>query len=448
MNKSRHRQKYISPPRFIILIFILMIFIGTIFLRLPISSTDGESVGWLDALFIATSAVSVNGLVTIDISSTFSTFGQLMIMILIQIGGLGFMTLGVIIAIILGKKIGLRQRLLIQETTQSPTSQGLVKLTLYIFIIALTFEAVATIILTFRWMGELGFGQALYYAVFHSISAFNNAGFSLWSDSLSSYIQDPVVNITIITLFVFGGLGYIVIVEIFQKRSWKKFSVHTKLVLIASGILTIGGFLFLFILESLNTATFGDLSLGERILAAFFQSAAPRSAGFNTLEIGNMLSSSQLLIILLMFIGASSGGTGGGIKTNTVIVLILATLNSFRGGGPIHVFKRRIATETVMRALAVVISSLVCVFVVAFMLTITEGMLEEHFLEVLFEATSAFSTTGMSMGLTSELSPAGKIIVAGTMLIGRLGPLTLAYALAKKARKTKVNYPEDHILIG
>lgn len=445
------RQKYqksLSPPQFIILIFISLIMLGTILLNLPFSSSNGESIGWINALFTATSAVCVNGLVVMDTGSSFTFFGQIVILSLIQIGGLGFMTLGVIVAIILGKRIGLRQRLLIQQTTQSPSSQGLIKLCLYIVFITLFFEVLGAIILTLCWMGEMGVEQASYYAIFHSVSAFNNAGFSLWPDSLSSYINDPVINITIIVLFVSGGIGYMVIVELFQKRSWRKFSLHTKIVLITSAVLMISGFLFILILESLNPATFGKLTYGERVAAAFFQSATPRSAGFNTIDISSMLSSSQLFLIVLMFIGASSGGTGGGIKTNTFVVLILATINTLRGGGPIHIFHKTISTNTVMRALAVVMSSITFIFIVALLLSITEGLLEEHFLEVLFEATSAFSTTGLSMGLTKDLSFLGKIIVILTMFIGRLGPLTLAYALAKKTRKTKLNYPEDHILIG
>lgn len=448
MNESVSRKKSMSPPQIIIIIFLTLIIIGTFLLAMPISSANGMSIGFLNALFTATSAVCVNGLVVVDTGSTFSSFGQIIIMVLIQIGGLGFMTLGVMIAIILGKRITLRQRMMIRQTTQSTSNQGLVKLSLYIFLIALSFELVATIILTLRWMGEFGLSQAFYYALFHSVSAFNNAGFSLWSDSLSQYIQDPIVNVTIISLFIFGGLGFIVILELFKKRSWRKFSLHTKLVLVTSGILLVVGFFLLLLLEHWNPATFGKLTWTERISAAFFQSATPRSAGFNTIEIGQMVSSSQLLLIILMFIGASSGGTGGGIKTNTFAVLIFATLNTFRGGGPIHVFHRRISTDVVMRALAVVMSSIACVLIVALLLTITEGILERHFLEILFEATSAFSTTGLSMGLTSDLTPIGKIIVAITMFIGRLGPLTLAYALAKKDRRTKITYPEDHVLIG
>ena len=445
VNKLKHN---VSPPRLIIIVFAGLICLGTMMLSLPFSSSDNRSVGLLDAFFTAVSAVCVNGLIVLDTGSSFSTFGQVIIMLLIQIGGLGFMTLGVMVALLLGKKIGLKQRLIIQQTTQSTSAQGLVRLSLYIFLIVFVLESIGTIILTFRWHGDMGWGQAFYYGLFHTISAFNNAGFALWTDSLTPYVGDPVVNVTICMLFVIGGLGYIVILDIFRKRNWRKLSLHSKIVLLASAILMIGGFLLLLLLESWNSATFANLTWGERMWAALFQSLTPRSAGFNTIEIGSMLAASQFLLIILMFIGASSGGTGGGIKTNTVVVLILATLNTFRGSGQIHAFERKISQDTVMRALAVVMSSLACVLIAALLLTITEGMLEDHFLEVLFEATSAFSTTGLSMGLTHELTPIGKLIVAATMFIGRLGPLTLAYALAQKKNKSKIGYPEDHIMIG
>ncbi|WP_010267978.1 TrkH family potassium uptake protein [Paenibacillus senegalensis] len=437
-----------GPPQFIMSVFFVLICLGTILLTLPQASANGETIGLLDALFTATSAICVNGLVVVDTGSAFSVFGQVIIMILIQIGGLGFMTLGVMVAIVLGKKIGLKQRLIIQQTTQATSAQGLVRLSIYIASIAVIMEGLATVILTLRWQDEMGLGQAIYYALFHSISAFNNAGFALWSDSLSNFIGDPVVVVTVIILFVTGGLGYIVVVDLLRKRSWRKLSLHTKVVLLVSGILYAGGFLVIFMLESWNPATFSELSFGERVSAALFQGATPRSAGFNTIDIGSMLTTSQFFIIILMFIGAASGGTGGGIKVNTLTVLLLATINTFRGGGQIHAFHRRINQETVMRALAVVISSIVCVLIVALLLTITEDMLEEHFLEVLFEATSAFSTTGLSMGLTDDLSPIGKVIIIVTMFVGRLGPLTLAFALANKRRKSKIGYPEDNIMIG
>lgn len=445
VNKLKNNM---SPPQLIMIIFFALIWVGAILLALPLSASDGKSIGLLDALFTATSAICVNGLVVVDTGSVFSTFGQVIIMILIQVGGLGFMTLGVMVAIILGKRIGLKQRLLIQQATNSTSAQGLVKLSLYIVLIAFAFEALATLVLTVRWQGDLGWGQALYYALFHSVSAFNNAGFSLWSDSLSPFVGDPVVNLTIITLFISGGLGYIVVVDLFRKRSWKKLSLHSKIVIIGSSSLYLIGFIIIFLLENWNPSTFADLSYSERVWAALFQGTAPRSSGFNTIDIGSMLATSQFFIIILMFIGASSGGTGGGIKINTFVVLVLATIQTFRGGGQIHAFERKIAEETVMRALAVVMSSLAFVLGISILLSISEGILEKHFLDVLFEATSAFSTTGLSMGLTSELSTPGKIIVIFTMFAGRLGPLTLAFALAQKKHTSKIGYAEDHVLIG
>ncbi|WP_153978288.1 TrkH family potassium uptake protein [Paenibacillus xylanilyticus] len=445
VNKLKNNM---NPPQLIMIIFFALIWIGAILLALPLSASDGKSIGLLDALFTATSAICVNGLVVVDTGSVFSKFGQVIIMILIQVGGLGFMTLGVMVAIILGKRIGLKQRLLIQQATNSTSAQGLVKLSLYIVLIAFAFEALATLVLTVRWQGDLGWGQALYYALFHSVSAFNNAGFSLWSDSLSPFVGDPVVNLTIITLFISGGLGYIVVVDLFRKRSWKKLSLHSKIVIIGSSSLYLIGFIIIFLLENWNPSTFADLSYSERVWAALFQGTAPRSSGFNTIDIGSMLATSQFFIIILMFIGASSGGTGGGIKINTFVVLVLATIQTFRGGGQIHAFERKIAEETVMRALAVVMSSLAFVLGISILLSISEGILEKHFLDVLFEATSAFSTTGLSMGLTSELSIPGKIIVIFTMFAGRLGPLTLAFALAQKKRTSKIGYAEDHVLIG
>lgn len=437
-----------SPPQLISIVFLCLIFVGTLLLMLPYSSSSGQSIDFLNALFTATSAICVSGLVVLDTGSAFTTFGQCIIMLLIQVGGLGFMTLGVMVAIVIGKKIGLRQRLIIQQATNSISSKGLVKLSIYMVLISIAFEIMATSILTLRWQDEMGWSQAAYYGLFHSVSAFNNAGISLWSDSLSPFVGDPIVNITIILLFVIGGLGYIVVVDIIRKRSWHKLSLHSKVVLLGSGILYFAGFVIIFLLESSNPATFGTLDMWERSWAALFQGAAPRSSGFNTIEVGSMLATSQFLMIILMFIGAASGGTGGGIKVNTVFVLILATLNTFRGGGQIHAFKRKIATETVMRALAVVISSITVVLIVSLLLTLTESTKEEHFLKILFEATSAFSTTGLSMGLTSELSPIGKVIITITMFVGRLGPLTLAFALTQKKRSSKIGYPEDNVLIG
>jgi trk system potassium uptake protein TrkH len=443
-----HLKNNISPPQLITVVFFGLIWIGAILLSMPFSSSDGHSIGLLNALFTSVSAVCVNGLTVLDTGTDFSVVGQIIIMVLIQVGGIGFMTLGVMVAILLGKKIGLKQRLIIQQTTQSTSAQGLVKLSLYMVLIVFVFESIATLILTLHWQSELGLGKAAYYALFHSVSAFNNAGFSLWSDSLMQFVGDPIVNLTLILLFIVGGLGYIVILDVLRKRSWRKLSLHSKVVLISSGVLILAGFLLIFLLESWNSATFGSLNTGERLLASLMQSTTPRSVGFNTINIGNMLAVSQFILIILMFIGAGSGGTGGGIKTNTLVILILSTIQTFRGGGQIHAFERKISQDSVMRALAVVMTALAFVLTVTLILTVTEDVAKDNFLAVLFEATSAFSTTGLSMGLTGELTTAGKIVVTITMFLGRLGPLTLAYALAQKKQSSKIGYPEDHILVG
>lgn len=439
-----------SSPRIIIMGFGLVILIGTILLALPLASATGESIGILDAFFTSTSAVCVTGLIVVDTPAAFTTFGEIVIMFLIQIGGLGFMTFGVIIAVLLGKRIGLKERLLIQQSTNASSAQGVVRLSLNIFLISFVIETISALILTFRWMGEYGFMRALYYGVFHSISAFNNAGFALWSDSLMHYVGDPVVNLVITFLFIMGGIGFTVILDVWGKRRWEDLSLHTKIVLSVTAMLIVVGSIMIFALEYNNPATLGDLSTTDKLWASFFQGVVPRTAGFNTLDITSMMAPSLFFIIFLMFIGASSGSTGGGIKTNTFAVLVLSVISIIRGQSDTQVYKRRIELQFVMRSLSVILISLSVVLISAFLLTITEknSMDNFDFLTILFEATSAFGTVGLSMGLTYELSPLGKIIIIFTMFIGRLGPLTLAFALAKASHKQSYRYAEEKILIG
>ncbi|MDO7788468.1 TrkH family potassium uptake protein [Desulforamulus aquiferis] len=441
-------SKKINPPFLIIIGFAIIIFLGTLLLSLPIASSTGESLGFLDSLFTATSAVCVTGLVVFDTGSDYTLFGQIIIMILIQLGGLGFMTFGVTTAVLLGKKIGLRERLLIQESTHSMSNSGLVRLALNILFISLLFESIATLILTINWYEEMGPLKSFYYALFHAVSAFNNAGFALWPDSLTRYMGDPIVNVVISSLFIIGGIGFIVILDIYIKRKWQKLSLNSKIVLITTGILCAAGFLFVLVMESLNPKTFGDLTFSERLWASYFQGVVTRTAGFNTIDIGQMMAASQLFIIFLMFVGASPGSTGGGIKTTTFAILILSLSNIIKGRSEVSVFKRTVATDMILRSLAVIIISLGVVMTSTLLLTITEHSLQRDFLEVLFEATSAFGTVGLSMGLTAELSVLGKLIIIVTMFIGRLGPLTLAYALARRNVKPNIRYAEEKILIG
>lgn len=447
--KDMLTQKFsLTSSRIILLGFAVPILLGSILLSLPMSSTSGVSVGWLNALFTSTSAVSVTGLVVLDTGTDFSLFGQMIILLLIQIGGLGFMTFGVLIAVILGKKIGLKERLLIQQSSNAVTTQGVVRLSLSIFLIACIVEVLGAVFLAIRWQEDLGVPKAIYYGIFHSISAFNNAGFSLWSDSLSRYVGDPLVNLVITSLFIIGGIGFTVILDLFNKRNWRNLTFHTKVVLITSGGLCIAGFLAVFTIELFNPQTFGALSWSERLWAGYFQGVVTRTAGFNSIDVSMMLPAALFFMIILMFVGASSGSTGGGIKTTTFAVLLLSILATVRGKEDVQLLKKRIPQQIIFRALAVLTISAGVVLVSTFLLTITEYAHHTEFLALLFEATSAFGTVGMSMGVTPELSSAGKLIIIITMYIGRLGPLTLAFALAQKTVKQKHRYPEDKLLIG
>ena len=439
---------HLTSSRMILLSFAIPVILGAFLLALPVSSSSNQSIGWLNALFTSTSAVCVTGLAVIDTGTAFSLFGQIVILCLIQIGGLGFMTFSVLVAVVLGKTIGLKNRLLLQQATNTLSTQGVVKLSLGIIIVAMIIELAGAVMLTLRWMGELGFKDAAYYGVFHSVSSFNNAGFSLWSDSLSGYVGDPLVNIVITLLFILGGLGFTVMLDLFKQRSWRKLSLHSKIVLYASGALCLVGFLAIFSIESFNPRTFGDLSWNERVWAGYFQGVVTRTAGFNTIDIGSMMTASQFLMIFLMFIGASSGSTGGGIKTTTFVVLFYTLMSIVKGHQDVQIMKRRIPRSIYMRALAVTVMSVGLVMLATFALTLTEHSLQKDFMEVLFEVTSAFGTVGMSMGLTPDLSPAGKWIIIVTMFIGRLGPLTIAFALSQRVHQQKIHYPEEKVLIG
>lgn len=439
---------HLTSSRIILLSFAIPILMGAILLALPVSSATGSSVGWLDALFTSTSAVCVTGLVVVDTGTAYSLFGQIVIMCLIQIGGLGFMTYSVLVAVVLGKKIGLKDRLLIQQSTNALSTQGVVRLSLGIFTAALIIEALGAISLTLRWMGDMDFVTALYYGIFHSISSFNNAGFGLWADSLSRYVGDPLINIVITLLFIFGGLGFTVILDLWKNRSWRSLSLHTKIVLSTSAILCAVGFLVIVGIEWFNPDTFGALTGSEKIWAGYFQGVVTRTAGFNTIDIASMMTASQFFMIFLMFIGASSGSTGGGIKTTTFVVLLLTLISIVKGKRDVQIMRRRIPQSIIMRALAVMVVSVGVVIAATFLLTLSEHSLKKDFMEVLFEVTSAFGTVGLSMGLTAELSPLGKLIIILTMFIGRLGPLTLAFALSQKQSQEKFRYPEEKVLIG
>ncbi|WP_258360018.1 TrkH family potassium uptake protein [Moorella sulfitireducens] len=426
--------------------FGVVIATGTILLSLPIASQSGQPVAVIDALFTATSATAVTGLVTVDTQTTYSLFGELVILALIQTGGLGFMTLSTLVALLLGKRITLKERLVIQEAMNQLTVEGVVRLSKYVLIFTLFAEGLGALLLSIRFSSQMPLGQAIYFGIFHAVSAFCNAGFDLFSKSLVDYRGDLLVNMVITLLIIFGGLGFSVVAGIYTKRSWQRLSLHSKIVIRTTLLLIATATVIIFLLEYTNTKTLAPLPLGEKILASYFQAVTPRTAGFNTLVIGDLRPVTLLFIIILMFIGASPGSTGGGIKTTTFAAIAVAVWTIIRGNVDIEVFGRRLPRGTVLKALAIAAVSLLLVVTVTGILLITE---QADMQMVLFEVTSAFGTVGLSMGLTPKLTVTGKLLIIATMFTGRVGPLTLAFAIAQRLGRQGIkHYPEERIIVG
>ncbi|MET3698399.1 trk system potassium uptake protein TrkH [Bacillus oleivorans] len=436
-------SKQINPTRLLITIFVTFILFGTALLQLPFATT--ESVSWLDALFTATSAMTVTGLAVVDTGTAYTLFGQIVIMCLIQIGGLGIMSFAVLIFIMLGKKIKFKERIILQQALNQTSIGGVIRLVLNLFIFSAIVEGFAVILLAINWVPEYGWGKGIYYSVFHSISAFNNAGFSIWSDSLMRYVADPAVNIVISCLFIIGGLGFTVLADLYYKKSWKAVSLHSKLMIVGTVCINTIAIIVIFALEYNNPDTIGNLSAGGKIFGAFFQAVSPRTAGFNTIDIGSMEDPSIIFTILLMFIGGGSASTAGGIKLTTFIVIILAVVTFIKGRDEIKVFRRSIDRTSIFKSLAISMISILVIFTALFILSISEK--DAPFIQILFEVVSAFGTVGLSMGITGALSSVGKLVIILVMIIGKLGPLTLVFSLAKKSH-VNFKYPKEDILTG
>ncbi|AHN22539.1 TrkH family potassium uptake protein [Lysinibacillus varians] len=439
---------YLSPPKILVLGFAIIIFIGACLLTLPIATEDGNGLPFLNALFTATSATCVTGLIVVDTGDTFTMFGEIVILALIQIGGLGFMTFATLLFLLLGKKISLKERLLLKEAFNNISMAGLVKLVKRILLFTALIELIGGLILSIRFSFDMPIGKAIYFGFFHSISNFNNAGFDLMGgfQGLTAYVADPFVVLTICALITIGGLGFIVMNELYEYRETKRLSVHSKIVLSATVILTVGSTLLIFLFEYTNSKTIGDLTGMGKILGSFYQAVTPRTAGSNTLPIGDLTHSTLFLTILLMFIGAGSGSTAGGIKITTFAVLAATLWAQIRGKEDVVLFRRRIVIETILKALTVAMCGMVIVVFVTIFLSITEQ--KHSFMMYLFEATSAFGTVGLSMGLTPELTPAGRILIILTMFAGRLGPLTIAFAITKRRKPEAFHHPKGNIMIG
>lgn len=438
----------LTPVQILAIGFATVILIGAILLNLPIATQDGSRTPFIDCLFISTSATCVTGLVTVDTGTHWSYFGKTVIMFLIEIGGLGFMSFATLIALLLGKRITLKERLVMQEALNSFSLQGLVKMAKYVLIFTSSIQLAGALLLSTQFIPEFGFGKGIYYSVFHSISAFCNAGFDILGEyrSLTIYAENPVIILTIGSLIIIGGLGFYVWQEIYNYKGLRKLSLHSKVALSGTAFLIIIVAILMFIFESNNPGTMKNMSFKGKILSSFFAAVTPRTAGFNSISTSDMTNAGIFLTIILMFIGGAPGSTAGGIKVTTAGVLAMTVLSIVKGREDTEIYKKRIAKDTVYKSLAITTIALVLVMTVIMMLSITEPNASLEY--ILYEATSAFGTVGMSLGLTTELSFAGKAIVAFTMYCGRLGPLTVFLALTKRSNSNKIKYPEEKILVG
>ncbi|WP_374722010.1 TrkH family potassium uptake protein [Peribacillus tepidiphilus] len=445
MNK---KKRLLDPPKVLVLGFSTIILIGAILLTLPIATINQEGLPFLDALFTATSATCVTGLVVVDTGTTFTTFGQIVILLLIQVGGLGFMTFATLFAFLLGKRISLKERLLLQESLNYISIQGVVRLTKRIIIFSAVIELLGAILLSIRFSFDMPIEKAIYFGIFHSISNFNNAGFDIMGEfrSFTAYVSDPIVSLTVCTLIILGGIGFIIMNEVYEYRETRRLSMHTKVVFWTTAALVVIGTSLIFLFEFNNGKTLQPLPFHGKFLGSLFQAVTPRTAGSNTLNIPDLTQPTLYLIILLMFIGASPGSTGGGIKTTTFATLLGAVWSQVRGKEDVIFFRERIVYSTIYKALTVTLSGLFLVVIITMLLTITEQ--GKDFLMILFESTSAFATVGLSMGLTPDLSSIGKVLISITMFAGRVGPLTIAYAVAMRRKQDAFRYPKGKIMIG
>jgi trk system potassium uptake protein TrkH len=472
----RLRRSALHPSQLVALSFGVVIAIGTVLLSLPIASADGVAKPFVDALFTATSATCVTGLAVMDTGSDLSLFGQLVILACVQVGGLGLMTLTTVFAVATGRRMAIADRIAIRESFYHSPTGKLTTLVWYIVSATLITEFLAACLLAAYWMSSGTFptlSETVYQAIFHSISAFCNAGFSLFSDSLVRFKSDWFVLMVLSGLIVAGGIGYLVSLDVFEyvdqrlfRGRWSRpvreriesirprarLSLHSKFVLtITAGLLAIGWVSY-YLLE--RNGLLRGMSEGEAVLNAWFCSVTARTAGFNTVDYGAMSGSALLCTMVLMFIGASPGSTGGGVKTSTFGLLLAYGLFRWRGHSGPHAFRRSFPADTVNRAASVVIAAVAVVILAASVLIALETRSadaadsQRRFLPVVFEAFSAFGTVGLSMNYSGGLTTGGKLVLAMVMFVGRIGPLTLALGFAMRKQRSEYRYAEENVMVG
>lgn len=442
---------HLSPSRVLVLGFALVIVVGAALLTLPLASKDGHSLRFLDALFTSTSAVCVTGLIVVDTGTHFTRFGQFVIIALIQIGGLGIMTLSTLLAMFLGKKIGLKERILIQESFNQFGLAGLVRLIRNVILVTLAFEVTGGILLTLRFMQQFPLDRAIAFGFFHSVSAFCNAGFDLFGQvygpftSITHYVSDWLVSPVIGGLIVFGGLGFPAIMELIHYPQKKKLSLNTKVVIKVTTFLILAGAIIILLVELNNPKTIGGQNISGKILGALFQSITPRTAGYNSLDISQLKPATWFLMVILMFIGASPSSTGGGVKTTTFGLLFATIITTLKGKDDVEIFERRIPKDLVYKALTLVTFAFGWVCFVTLVMSLVEPY---TFLRLFFEVMSGFGTVGLTTGITPRLTDISRFLLIVTMFLGRVGILTVAVALTKTYIPRASKFIEEKIVIG
>ena len=455
LTKRVFRSLFQSPARISIAGFAFLIAFGTVLLMLPASASH-ETLGFVSALFTATSATCVTGLVVLDTGKDLSLLGQWVVLFLIQVGGIGIMTLSTLFLLMAGRRPSLAGRIVIQDTFTQGGDRSVSSILRDVILFTFIIEGIGTFVMVFRFLSGRGLGEALYLSLFHSVSAFCNAGFSTFSESLVAYREDWIFNLMVCFLIVSGGIGFVVLSELkrqfpYNRRTWFHLSLHSKMVLSTTGLLLVSSTLLIIGMEWHNTLS--PLTLPDRILAGFFQAVSARTAGFNTLVVGNMANETLFVLILLMFIGASPGSCGGGIKTTTLASLIALGWSRLRGYESHRIFNRTLSQESLGRAASVVMVSMAAIMIALMCLLMVElrevphPMSRGKFLELFFEVMSAFGTVGLSTGITGDLTAAGKLLLTVVMFVGRLGPLVIAVAVSRRVT-VRYHYAEEGIMIG
>lgn len=433
----------LSIPAWLVIVYGSWIVIGAVLLKLPIATT--QDIGWVDALFTAVSAVTVTGLVVVDTGSAFTLFGQGVVMTLIQFGGLGLITFAVFVLAAIGAKIDVSKQRYLAEELNVDKMGGLVPFVRRILGIFIVCELLGMTLLATQFVPVYGWGMGLWHSLFHSISAFNNAGFSTFPDSLMGWVDNPIVMWTTSLQFILSGLGFLVLSELFRTRQWRRLTLHTRLMLIGTPLLIATGVGGYALLEWSNPATLGGLdSVWVKLQASWFEGVTPRTAGFNSMDTAGVTDGTALLTMVLMFIGGGATSTAGGIKVTTAFVLLLATIAFFRQSGVIHIQRHEIGPSAGLKVMALLFVGLMLIVTALFILVLSQDL---DFLDAVFEVFSAFGTVGLSRGATGQLDAIGELTICVVMFLGRLGPLTLGFMLATKT-PPRLHYPEGKVYLG